>query len=167
MWRDYAVRYREEKMDVADLAKALTYALGSDRPPVDPERIAHTLEIDVRSAPASASWYGAAQADDDGAVVWLRENLDPLWRRFTLAHEIGHVLLHETAKPIRDIGFSKSGQEGEATRFAVVLFIPTATLEELIAFASADPQRLAAAFRVPDSVMHLKAADFLGHPIEW
>ena len=38
--------------------------------------------------------YGYVDPDDDEHLIWLRHNLAPSIRRFTLAHELGHVVLH-------------------------------------------------------------------------
>ncbi|HCI79254.1 MAG TPA: hypothetical protein DHW02_06165, partial [Ktedonobacter sp.] len=38
--------------------------------------------------------YGYVDPDDEEHLIWLRYNLAPSIRRFTLAHELGHVVLH-------------------------------------------------------------------------
>lgn len=121
-----------QRGDIPNLARTVLYEFGVPRAPINVDMIAERLGIRVRPAPSSASWYGAAQADDDGATIWLREDLQEPWRRFTLAHELGHVLLHDTTTAVRDIGFSKGGIEGEATRFATALLVPATIFEEML-----------------------------------
>src|SRR5579883_2634992 len=38
--------------------------------------------------------YGFIDADEDEHLIWLRRDLPENFRRFTLAHELGHALLH-------------------------------------------------------------------------
>jgi DNA helicase-2/ATP-dependent DNA helicase PcrA len=38
--------------------------------------------------------YGFTDADEDEHLIWLRRDLPENFRRFTLAHELGHALLH-------------------------------------------------------------------------
>lgn len=38
--------------------------------------------------------YGYVDPDEDERLIWLRRNLPETLRRFTLAHELGHVILH-------------------------------------------------------------------------
>jgi DNA helicase II / ATP-dependent DNA helicase PcrA len=38
--------------------------------------------------------YGYVDADEDEHLIWLCQNLGETLRRFTLAHELGHALLH-------------------------------------------------------------------------
>src|SRR5882724_3513026 len=40
--------------------------------------------------------YGFMDADEDEHLIWLGQNLGETLRRFTLAHELGHALLHCT-----------------------------------------------------------------------
>ncbi|HEV2662195.1 MAG TPA: ImmA/IrrE family metallo-endopeptidase, partial [Ktedonobacteraceae bacterium] len=38
--------------------------------------------------------YGYVDPDENERLIWLRRNLPETLRRFTLAHELGHVILH-------------------------------------------------------------------------
>jgi hypothetical protein len=38
--------------------------------------------------------YGFIDPDEDEGLIWLARNLSETFRRFTLAHELGHVILH-------------------------------------------------------------------------
>src|SRR5512142_370510 len=38
--------------------------------------------------------YGFVDPDEDERLIWLRRDLPEQFRRFTLAHELGHILLH-------------------------------------------------------------------------
>src|SRR5579884_1257476 len=38
--------------------------------------------------------YGFIDSDEDEGLIWLSRNLSETFRRFTLAHELGHAILH-------------------------------------------------------------------------
>src|SRR5690348_10173963 len=38
--------------------------------------------------------YGFVDADEDENLIWLCRDLAEMLRRFTLAHELGHIILH-------------------------------------------------------------------------
>src|SRR5947209_17763507 len=66
-----------------------------DRTPVD--EIVSWLGLHVTTfypgdyAPGT---YGFIDSDEDEGLIWLSRNLSETFRRFTLAHELGHAILH-------------------------------------------------------------------------
>src|SRR2546421_5095683 len=66
-----------------------------DRTPVDEVASWHGLEVATFHADDyPEGTYGFFEADEN--LVWLCHNLSPTFRRFTLAHELGHAVLHHT-----------------------------------------------------------------------
>ncbi|GCE14356.1 UvrD-helicase domain-containing protein [Tengunoibacter tsumagoiensis] len=66
-----------------------------DRTPVD--ALAEWLKLDVETFHPSdypEGTYGFMDADEDENLIWLRRTMQETLRRFTLAHELGHAILH-------------------------------------------------------------------------
>lgn len=111
---------------------------------VDAEGIARALGIVVRRASFEGSLSGFLVFGPDG-VPYIGVNSDHNLRRqrFTIAHELGHFMLHEKSVPHMDAGqggfrarlrndLSSEGvdqKEVEANLFAAELLMPAAWLE--------------------------------------
>src|SRR5947209_18715053 len=66
-----------------------------DRTPVD--EIVSWLGLHITTfypGDYAAGTYGFIDADEDEGLIWLSRNLPETFRRFTLAHELGHAILH-------------------------------------------------------------------------
>jgi Zn-dependent peptidase ImmA (M78 family) len=66
-------------------------------------------------------------------VVWVNSANAPTRQRFTIAHELGHALLHEEGV-FRDAAFAPAGnrEERDANDFAAALLIPLWMLEPIV-----------------------------------
>ena len=64
--------------------------------PVSPERIAKSLGIEVLSKPAEDELCGFLYrgSENEKTIIGVNANHHPNRRRFTVAHEIGHYVLH-------------------------------------------------------------------------
>src|SRR5436853_4030559 len=86
-----APRYQIARKRALDLLREA----GVRRPPVPIDKLAHLVNATVRYEPFAGQLYGMVQRTRDGAAVIGVNSLDaPNRQRFTLAHEIGHLLLH-------------------------------------------------------------------------
>lgn len=109
------------------------------QPPVDVEKIAKYLNIKVKKHPYNSKNDLSAMLirDDKNVLIGVNSNHSEQRQRFSIAHEIGHFLLHEGDKLFVDreikykVNFrdSKSSlgidsNEIEANRFASSLLIP-------------------------------------------
>lgn len=107
---------------------------------VDVEKIAQNLGITVKRASfGEENIAGFMRRVNDQGQIFINSNESPRRQRFTLAHELGHFLLHSiltihvdgksTASPIyfRDDESSKATRikEIEANQFAAELLMPT------------------------------------------
>lgn len=92
-------------------------------PPVDVHGIIHRLGIHLVQA-SNFDWSGAVRSDDTGAWIYCHAEHSNVRQRFTLAHELGHLLLHDVGVAFRDHTFSGNPRETEANRFAAALLIP-------------------------------------------
>ncbi|MDO9020533.1 MAG: ImmA/IrrE family metallo-endopeptidase [Deltaproteobacteria bacterium] len=123
-------------------------------PPVDVNAIAEHLGVVVHPVP-EPGWSGALTVINDHAVAWLHMGEVEERRRFTLAHELGHLMLHDVTKAFRDVSFDGSVQESEANRFAVDLLMPMWMLDPVFHHAKTDAgvDHLAAMFKVSRAAM--------------
>lgn len=138
--------------------------------PIDPLKVAKALQIKVMNAVFSEQdKSGVIVKRDDTFSILLNTNEPPARKRFTIAHEIGHRLLHmnanvdsefiDTEDNFRTTDVSRSEawseerrQEWEANAFATALLMN----EELIRKkwkSCNDPATLAWTFQVSQTAM--------------
>ena len=107
------------------------------RAPVPVEKIAQSLGIDVRFAPTSDDVSGALIRDGRTAVIAVNSAQHDNRQRFTIAHEIGHFVMHKHTHRHIDEDFridyrnaesseATKRSEIEANRFAAALLMPEA-----------------------------------------
>lgn len=110
---------------------------GIKKAPVEIERIARLLKVEIRKHPykGNSDLSGILVRDQGKVVVGINSNHHEHRQRFSIAHEIGHYLLHEGNKVFVDreykVNFRDSNsslgtniQEIEANIFASLLLIP-------------------------------------------
>lgn len=118
-------------------AEELLRQHGVTAPPVDVEALAAAEGAEVRAVKASAELSGLLAREGDRIVIGVNENHHINRRRFTVAHELGHWLLHMKQEPnplfvdeqmvyFRDETSSKAvdPQEIQANTFAASLLMP-------------------------------------------
>lgn len=156
-----------------------------EAPPVPVERVASSLlgllidEVDdVRSLPGAPTDQGrlSGMLDPEEMVVWVERGearRSPGRRRFTIAHEIGHLLLHVPAShtvfydhpaDIREIDEDPSGEElpelrrreREANVFARELLMPEPLVNEQAHATGFNLPALANRFEVSVPAMRLR-----------
>jgi Zn-dependent peptidase ImmA (M78 family) len=114
---------------------AVFYRARSAGLPTDVESIAKEHNIQVRYEPLEDSVAGMLIVKDDYGVISVNAGHHPNRRRFTIAHELGHYLLHCNSSTVflntgsiffRDERSSTSDEqeEIEANEFAVSLLMP-------------------------------------------
>jgi Zn-dependent peptidase ImmA (M78 family) len=147
--------------------------LGVDAPPVDVERIARQLDVKVRFEPLDGGLSGALYRSADGRAVLGVNNWHVETRqRFTIAHELGHLLMHPdelfvdgVLKRDDDSSLAIKSHEIEANSFAAELLMPRKLLLEEInralgENATPDPKRLvgqlATLFDVSEQAMQFR-----------
>lgn len=123
-------------------SKALLERCGVIAAPVDVHCIAASLGLIVREASFDSDMSGFLYQDQDQAVVGINRSHSNVRKRFTLAHEVGHHVLHQRgttyvdrhAGPtiLRRDQHSRDGtnrKEIEANSFAAELLMPVHFLE--------------------------------------
>jgi Zn-dependent peptidase ImmA (M78 family) len=137
------------------------------RPPVPVEDIARSLGaiVTVTEKGTDPGWAGAVQLDPEGnAHIWLDGNDHYRRRRFTLAHELGHLLLHPMEllrRAYRDNArFTGGDDEIAANKFAADLLVPLWMLAPEDAFVY-DVQDLSRMFEASPAVISIRLAQTL------
>jgi Zn-dependent peptidase ImmA (M78 family) len=77
-------------------ARALVEKLGLKAPPVPVEKLAKALGVRVEYNPFDDELSGMAFLRDGKPVIGVNANHHPNRQRFTIAHELGHILLHRS-----------------------------------------------------------------------
>ncbi len=107
------------------------------RTPVNPVAMAHELGVTVKVATfADPRIVGALLPQEGEWTVFIRSSDNPRRQRFTVAHELGHYVLHRDGHPEGmfddDLNFLRTDgniagdkeQEKEANLFAAELLMP-------------------------------------------
>lgn len=127
--------------------KALLDACDLHTPPVDVERVARHLDLHVREGEFDGEISGFLYQDGTRTVIGINRAHGAARRRFTLAHEIGHYVLHNRETTFVDRGGpsilkrdvrSSAGtdvREVEANAFAAELLMPAPFLARSLAEA--------------------------------
>jgi transcriptional regulator with XRE-family HTH domain len=109
-------------------------------PPVPVERIARNVGVQVRSAPFKGEMSGLLFRDVGSVIIGIN-SLQPKERqRFAIAHEIGHLALHDNTairvehnfSAVRSAsrsGFTTDKTESSANDFAANLLMPLSNLK--------------------------------------
>lgn len=132
-------------------------------PPVPIEEIVQRLEIRL-SYPEDPGWSGAVKITPPGlADIWVASNDGPHRRRFTLAHELAHLMLHNPVESAyRDISFSGTREEVEANQYAAALLMPLWLLQQAVDAHGVSIRFLARMFDVSNAAMHVRLDKLMG-----
>jgi len=142
---------------VGRLANKYQVEAGIDHPPVATNLITKAydnLPIEVRQVSLKAS-HGCVSRLSDCWLVHLNSNDTPARRRFTLYHEIFHILAHCKANPVFNKvtpGGQGSFNELLADHFATIMLMPEKWVKERWKNVK-DENQMAAIFDVPKTVM--------------
>ncbi len=144
---------------VRRLAQRYVKEAGIDRPPVPNSLITHAesgVPIEVRQVPLKA-YRGAVWRLSNSWVVQLNSNDSTARQRFTLFHEIFHILAHSKATPVfKKAGCDLEGSFNEmlADHFAAACLLPDKLLKKMWSKIK-DVNKMAALFDAPRTVMWL------------
>lgn len=83
-----------QRADARERARALLHRAGVTAPPVPVERVAKLLGVSIRYAPLEDELSGMAFVKGEAKVVAVNALHHPNRQRFTIAHELGHHVLH-------------------------------------------------------------------------
>lgn len=158
-------------------AQRVLHSAGIVEPPVDVDDIARRLGIIVRYSPLEGGYSGTAIRRANGeAIIGVNSTHPEKRQRFSVAHELGHVLLHRDAAFHLDdraiIGFrseesslGKDPREVEANQFAAELLMPEAFIRRDLHRLNDQPiddviEELASSYGVSVQAMTIRISRF-------
>jgi Zn-dependent peptidase ImmA (M78 family) len=164
--------------DPKTYAHRIITELSITKAPVPLERIAKHLKIQIRHSPLDNELSGMAVIKDGEAIVGVNSLHHPNRQRFTIAHELGHHLMHgellkgqvhidRVFKLMRNENSATGTDklEREANLFASELLMPEALVIEALQGRGIDIEdedglvaELAKKFKVSTSAMKLRLA---------
>ena len=156
------------------LTSRLIAESGRDGPPVQVDRIAVSQGCEIRQSDLKEV-SGILVRSPEANVIGVNRNHSETRRRFTIAHELGHLLLHDGQSVTFDRDFRVSLRSGESSTganleeveanfFAASLLMPDSMLladdrARTIELEDADAMKdLAQAFKVSTQAMTLRLA---------
>lgn len=163
--------------------EALAEACGFTRPPIDVERVAKHLHLEIAYAELGEDVSGLLISKGDKTAIAIQASDAPNRKRFTIAHEIGHFYLRHQFEPGEHVHVdhghvitprnsrSSTGvdpKEIEANQFAACLLMPTRLLEARIkalrirSLRDSHVTYLANEFEVSEQAMTIRLST-LGH----
>lgn len=77
-------------------ARILVERLGLRKPPVPVEKLAKALGVRIEYNPFDDELSGMAFLRDGKPIIGVNSKHHPNRQRFTIAHELGHIVLHRT-----------------------------------------------------------------------
>lgn len=123
--------------------------------PVRVERLVGQLGAHLQYV-QNAEWDAALDGTGDTPVIYVNVEQPATRQRFSIAHELGHLLLHEAGVVFRDTRRRKGAkpwEEKQANEFAADLLMPVPWVESARAYIGRDPDRLANIFAVSSQAM--------------
>lgn len=147
------------------VANMVLRACSITRPPVNVYAIAQKLGVNV--VKRSVGFAGQVEPFENPPRITVNADDAITRQRFTVAHEIGHLMLHDPQKSekyMRDSTFARRGDriEEEANEFAASLLIPLWMLEPIAAYSSPAPRELANFFQVSQNALVLQLRKIAG-----
>ncbi len=120
-------------------------------PPIDPEEIAEKMGVNVTYAKFGEPYRNEVSgfisfSDNGSAEIVINSDISVNRKIFTIAHELGHYVLHrEWAKSdnyvlprVNDYNEGKPDEEREADAFAANLLVPEGLLRKYADISTAD-----------------------------
>jgi hypothetical protein len=151
---------------VTEAANLVLRTLGVSGPGVDVYGIASQLGVKVNEV-EDPGWSGAIRSEGELAEIWLCQTDFDVRKRFTLAHELGHLLLHPEGRMFRDISFAGDKKESEANQFAADLLMPLWVLDSYASEPGVGLAELASMFKVSTNALSIQLARIGGARILW
>lgn len=159
-------------------AERLLERTGLRAVPVRVDVVAKKLGVEISEQPLEDSISGLLYRDGERTVIGVNKAQPPARRRFTLGHELGHLVMHP-GRPLvldssirvnwrDDAAAGSDREEVEANAFAAALLMPAdlvrAEIEQLLREPEAARtktlekvvKQLARRFRVSEQAMHFR-----------
>ncbi|MEQ8446939.1 MAG: ImmA/IrrE family metallo-endopeptidase [Pelagibacterium sp.] len=146
--------------------------LDQEEAPVRVITLAHTLGLKVYRAPWPSDVSGKIQKDParggkSGYAIFVNQDHHENRRRFTIAHEIAHYVLHERkiGDGVFDDALYRSGlsdrAEVEANKLAADILMPRRLLRKYQLLFDDDAEVLAREFKVSEQAMKIRLGQYV------
>lgn len=134
--------------------------------PIPVEDIAIKLNIKISRGP-SKDFSGILIRKDGSALIGVNSNEAPVRQRFTIAHEIGHFIMHPRKDAFVDYRnnrkeIMRTPSERHANMFAAALIMPRSLLEKDFkniskdGFAEYELEKLAEKYQTSEDAMRFR-----------
>lgn len=136
-----------------------------ERPEVDVHGMVRAMGIEVKSLPSTSDFSGFTNSENvSRPVISIRTADSSPRQRFTLAHELGHLMMHELGVPQyrRDHEPGSEEKETEADAFAGELLMPFGLLHPYAMKFGPDAKLLARYFGVSEASMSIRLMQMVG-----
>ncbi|NSZ73025.1 ImmA/IrrE family metallo-endopeptidase [Agrobacterium tumefaciens] len=156
-------------MDLNDKLQTLNTYLAFNHEPIDVVSLANVLGVKVYNAAWPPTVSGKIQKVTDkggssGYAIFVNKSHPETRKRFTIAHELAHYILHERhiGDGLFDDALYRSGlpdkKEVEANQLAADILMPWQKLQPLI--GKHTPEKLAEIFNVSKESMNIRLGIF-------
>jgi Zn-dependent peptidase ImmA (M78 family) len=166
---------KRSRKAVEERARQVLAETGTARVPVPLELVAQALDVSLTQLPTGDEVSGVLAIDKDWASIAYNPAHPRVRQRFTIAHELGHFVLHHTDDGLFiDKGYAvmerakiprgSDLREIEANQFAAALLMPADLLKQELEHAGLDLateeglDQLAAQFGVSRTAMTYRIA---------
>ncbi len=151
---------------ISEKLKIVNDYIDRSEPPIHVIPLANELGIEVYKADWPSTVSGKIQRDPErggssGYAIFVNRSHSEQRRRFTIAHEIAHFVLHEDriGEGLYDDGLYRSGlrthEETDANQLAADILMPRRLMEEF-SFVGDDIETLAHQFNVSEQAMAIR-----------
>ncbi len=132
---------------------------------IDVLKVAERIGIEVRTSTFPDEIFGLLVKNDNNPIIGVNCKHHPHRQRFTVAHELGHYILHGTETIHYDVGgeplYFRSdsiyyADEREANRFADELLMPEHLVSRCIEAGTCTVETLAEVFDVSEDAMRYR-----------
>ncbi|WP_417452897.1 ImmA/IrrE family metallo-endopeptidase [Kiloniella sp.] len=144
--------------------------------PVNLDALASDLGVSIKRTNLDDDIAGMIERNADGTyTVSVNEDQHPNRQRFTIAHELGHFVLHKKligdgvddtkmyrstdAGKYHNKNFAKI-QETEANQFAATLLMPTHLIKKYLELGVSEASILSGIFGVSEQAMEIRLRSF-------
>lgn len=168
---DYKEGGKDMTPTIKSKVKEFTTYIETDIP-IDPILIAKRMGIKVVEAEFNDPHIsGLIKKNNEGTTIYVKKSDGALRKRFTVAHELGHLALHIRnegqfldsdqifARDDGFFGYSDRLKEKQANQFAAELLMPEEKVRELWDECFNSPELMAAKFRVSLPSMKIRLSN--------
>ena len=154
LWR--VVRHElPENPQPREAATLVLKRLKISSPPIEIEKVVKSLGVQIVPNPR-LGFSGTVHSTTNSAVITVNTSESGVRQRFTIAHELAHLLFDKIGQQYRDHNFANPPGwiEKRANEFAASLFIPLWMLEPIATARRQTTEQLANAFEVSIPAMN-------------